>query len=119
MDHVQANELFSSYWERDLAPEETRQLEEHLRSCVVCRREYQQFDKMMGGLRSFQNELAPTEFVDGVIKRVKKKSRGRFFSGRRGAERIPYELFSVLMLAILVAIYVVLQLSQTGRLQLP
>ena len=119
MDHVKATELFSSYWERDLGADETARLEEHLRSCVVCRREYQAFDKMLGGLHSFETQLAPQDFVPGVIKRVRKKSRGRFFSSRRALERTPYELFSVLMLAILVAIYVVLQLAQPGRLHLP
>jgi len=119
VDHVQASELFSSYFERDLGAEETKQLEEHLRSCVVCRREYQQFEKMLGGLRASPHELAPDAFVEGVIKRVRKSSRGRFFGSRRAAERIPYELFSVLMLAILLAIYVVLQLTHPGHLQLP
>ena len=41
MDHAQATELFSSYWDRELEPGETARLEEHLHSCVVCRREYQ------------------------------------------------------------------------------
>lgn len=119
MDHVQATEMFSSYWERDLGAEDLARLEEHLRSCVVCRREYNDFQKMVGGLHGLEKEMAPAGFQEGVIKRVRKKSRGRFFSSRRALERIPYELFSVLMLAILVAIYVVLQLAQPGRLRLP
>jgi anti-sigma factor RsiW len=119
MDHVQATELFSSYWDRELQADEAARLEEHLGSCVVCRREYQDFEKAVGALGSLGKELAPQGFVQGVVKRVRKRSRGRFFVGRGALERIPYELFSVVMLAILVAIYLVLQLSQPGRLRLP
>ncbi len=119
MDHAHASELFSAYWERDLGADETRALEEHLSSCVVCRREYVEFEKMLGGLRGFEHQIAPNDFVEGVIRRVRKRSRGRFFSGKNALNRIPYEMFSVVMLAILLAIYVVMQLSHPGRLQLP
>ena len=124
MDHAQANELFSSYWDRELAPEETARLEEHLGSCVVCRREYQEFQQMLGGLGALEKQVAPEGFAEGVVKRVRKRSRGRFFgpldpASLRRVDRVPYELFSVLMLAILVAIYVVMQVAQPGRLSLP
>ena len=124
MDHAQANELFSSYWDRDLSPEETARLEEHLGSCVVCRREYDAFRQMLGGLGTLEKQVAPDGFAEGVVHRVRKRSRGRFFgpldpASLRRVDRVPYELFSVLMLAILVAIYVVMQVSQPGRLHLP
>jgi len=119
MDHVEATELFSSYWDKDLAPEQAARLEEHLGACVVCRREYEAFEQAVGALGSLGRELAPEGFVQGVVKRVRKRSHGRFFVGRRAAVRIPYELFSVVMLAILLAIYLVLQLSQPGHLRLP
>ena len=119
VDHTQASELFSAYWDRELGAGESAQLEEHLRSCVVCRREYNEFEKMLGGLKQFETQLAPQGFVKGVATRVRKKSRGRFFSSRRSLERIPYEMFSVVMLAILLAIYCVMQLAQPGRIHLP
>jgi anti-sigma factor RsiW len=119
MDHDQATELFSAYWDRELSTDETARLEEHLGACVVCRREYQAFQQAVGAVGSLGKELAPEGFVQGVVKRVRQRSRGRFFVGRRAAMRIPYELFSVVMLAILLAIYLVLQLSQPGHLRLP
>ena len=36
-----------------------------------------------------------------------------------GVERVPYELFSLVMLGLILAIYVVLQLTQPGQLKLP
>ena len=119
VDHTQASELFSAYWDRELGEGETAQLEEHLKSCLVCRREYHEFQKMLGGLKQFETQLAPQGFVQGVAKRVRKKSRGRFFAPRRALDRIPWELFSVVMLGILLGIYVVMQLAQPGRLHLP
>lgn len=119
MDHVEAAELFSSYWDRELAPGDAARLEEHLHSCVVCRRDYQAFERAVGALGTLGREVAPHGFVKGVVARVRKRSRGRFFVGRRALERMPYEMFSVVMLAILLAIYVVLQLSQPGHLRLP
>ena len=126
MDHAQASELFSSYWDHDLTPEENARLEEHLGSCLVCRREYEAFEKMLGGLSALEKQVAPEGFAEGVITRLRKRSRGRFFSlgpldpsNLKRVDRIPYELFSVLMLAILVAIYVVMQVAQPGRLHLP
>ena len=121
MDHTQATELFSSYWDRELAPEESARLEEHLGSCVVCRREYQAFEQTVGGLHALAHhtELAPAGFVEGVAKRVRKRSRGKFFANRRALDRVPYEMFSVVMLAVLLAIYLVLQLSNPGHLNIP
>jgi anti-sigma factor RsiW len=118
VDHEQASEMFSAYWDRDLSPAESAQLEEHLGACVVCRREYQDFQRAVGAVGALGKELAPRDFVKGVVKRVRRRSRGRFFVGRRALERVPYELFSVVMLAILLAIYVVLQLSSPGHLNL-
>jgi len=119
VDHARATELFSSYWDEELPPEELARLEEHIRSCVVCRREYALLEKTLGAARALPRELAPPDFVAGVVNRVHRRSRGRFFASRRLLDRTPYELFSLVMLALLLAIYVILQLSQPGRVTLP
>lgn len=119
VDHAQASELFSAYWDRELEPAETERLEEHLGACVVCRREFRAFQLVVGGLGKLEPQLAPQGFVQGVAKRVRKRSRGRLFMVRRGLDRVPYELFSVVLLALLVAVYIVMQLAQPGRLLFP
>ena len=63
--------------------------------------------------------MAPPDFAEAVRSRIRKRSHGRFFTPRRMVERIPYELFSLVMLGLILAIYVVLQLAQPGHLQLP
>ena len=114
VDHGQASELFSSYWDEELSPDEAARLEEHLTSCVVCRREYALLEKALGTAGAMPKEVAPPDFLAGVVRRVHQRSRGRFFASRRLLDRTPYELFSLLMLALLLAIYVILQMGQPG-----
>jgi anti-sigma factor RsiW len=111
LDHSQATELFSAYWDEELGPEQLGALEEHLRSCVVCRREYQQFEQAVSALGSMHRMVAPSDFGEGVRTKIRKRSKGRFFTPRRLAERIPYEMFSLVMLGLILAIYIVLQLA--------
>jgi anti-sigma factor RsiW len=119
VDHTQATELFSAYWDEELGADEAGALEEHLRSCVVCRREFQTFEQALGAVGSLHRMVAPSDFAEGVRAKIRKRSQGRFFTPKRLAERIPYELFSLLMLGLILAIYVVLQLVQPGNLKLP
>jgi len=119
LDHARATELFSAYWDEELPKEDLSALEEHLKSCVVCRREYQTFEKTVGAVGQLHSMMAPPDFAEGVRARIRKRSRGRFFSPRKMAERIPYELFSLVMLGLILAIYIVLQLSHPANLKLP
>ena len=119
VDHTQATELFSAYWDEDLPNEQLGALEEHLKSCVVCRREYQTFERTVGAVGTLHRMVAPSDFAAGVRDEIRKRSRGRFFQPRRLAQRIPYELFSLVMLGLLLAIYVVLTLGEPSRLRLP
>jgi anti-sigma factor RsiW len=119
VDHTQATELFSAYWDEELAADQVGALEEHLKSCVVCRREYQTFERAVGAVGSLHRMVAPPHFAEGVRGKIRKRSKGRFFAPRRLAERIPYELFSLVMLGLLLAIYVVLTLGEPSRLRLP
>jgi anti-sigma factor RsiW len=118
VDHAQATELFSAYWDEELAADQANALEAHLKSCVVCRREYESFEQTVGALGTLHRMVAPPEFSDGVRSKIRKRSKGRFFTPRRLAERIPYELFSLVMLGLILAIYILLALTQPGRLQL-
>jgi len=119
VDHERATELFSAYWEEDLPTEQLSALEEHLRSCVVCRKEYQDFEKSLEATSGLHRLPAPPNFVESVKQQVRKRSRGRFFSPKKMSERIPYELFSLLMLGIVAAIYLILHFGTPGQVKLP
>jgi anti-sigma factor RsiW len=119
VDHAQATELFSAYWDEELDAKLMGELEEHLQSCVVCRREYQTFEQALGSVSGLHRMVAPGDLSEGVRRKIRQRSKGRFFTPRRLAERIPYELFSLLMLGLILAIYVVLQLAHPAGLKLP
>jgi anti-sigma factor RsiW len=119
MDHDRATELFSALWDGELAREESAALRDHLGTCLACRRDFENFEKSMGALKSLQRVLAPPDFAVGVQARIRRRSMGRFFTPQRLSERVPYELFSLVMLGLIVAIYVVFGLSHPQQLRLP
>ena len=119
MNHEQAAERFSAYWDEELGAEEAKALEEHLSTCVVCKRDYQEFERSVNAMSGLHRLVAPPEFQDGVKGKIRKRSRGRFFSPKRLAERVPYELFSLLMLGLILAIYVFFTLAHPTQLKLP
>jgi predicted anti-sigma-YlaC factor YlaD len=119
MDHAQAHELFSAHFERELASDQASALEEHLKECASCRQELEEFERTMQALSSMHKMVAPTEFVDGVRTRIHKKSRGRFFSPKKMAERVPFETFSIVMLGLILGLYILLQMVQPSQLKLP
>jgi anti-sigma factor RsiW len=119
MNHEEAEALFSAYWDEELGPSETGELEEHLRSCIICHKEYQAFERSVGALSGLHRMIAPPEFQEGVRSKIRKRSRGRFFAPKRLAERVPYELFSLLMLGLILAVYLVFSLSHPNQLKLP
>lgn len=118
MDHAQANAMFSAMLDGELKPEEQRELDEHLKTCVVCRREWQQLERAVREVRQLPHEEAPPAFVEGVVDRLRRRSGGRFFAPRR-TDRVPYELFSLLMLAVILGIYLAIQLSSPSSVNIP
>jgi anti-sigma factor RsiW len=119
LDHQQASELFSAYRDKELDAAKAKELEDHLQACVVCRRDWQQFERTVSVLGGLERASAPPDFARGVVERVRQRSKGRFFAPRRAIDRVPYELFSLVMLAIILVIYLVMQYTQPGRVNIP
>ena len=118
MDHAQVLELLTDYWDRTLDPRTTSELEEHLAACGSCRREYAAFETALRAVGSLHRMTAPADFAERVQKTIRKRSRGRFFAGRGSLlQRIPYELFSLLLLAVLLALYLMVQFTPTRNLR--
>jgi len=117
MNHEQAIELFSAYWDRELPSDQHAALEEHLGSCLVCKREYQSFEKTVGVLRANGRVAAPPKFADKLKKRAKKRGV-RIGAWQNALTRTPYELISLIMLVVMMALYIVLQQSSPAHLRL-
>ncbi len=110
------SERFSALSDGLVSADEKQAIEQHLAGCAECRAEWAAFDRAVRAVRQLPMVDTPPDFSAGVIARIQKRSRGRFFGQRRWTDRLPYEILSVIMLAAIVAIYIWLQLSQPGLL---
>lgn len=67
MDCKRAEELFSDHYDRALSAEDQAAVEDHLRSCVACSREYRHFKKSLDLLRTSSQFETSTIFAGGVV----------------------------------------------------
>jgi anti-sigma factor RsiW len=116
VDHEQASALFSPYLDGDLATDDRRSLEEHLASCPRCARDYEAFQELVGSMHHLHKMAAPQLFADGVKERIRARSGGRFFRRKTLWERLPVQLFTGLMLLLLVALYAFMHFARPALL---
>jgi predicted anti-sigma-YlaC factor YlaD len=105
--HSRAAERFSDYLEGELAPPEKATLEEHLRGCIQCRTNLEEFRRTIGNLAKLK-EKAPNSFLPAIQEQINARSRGRFF-GKRWMlfGRIPFEWVSLAMIVAMLLYYIV------------
>ncbi|MBN1221717.1 MAG: zf-HC2 domain-containing protein [Candidatus Aminicenantes bacterium] len=61
MDHQKVKELISSYHDRELSEEQKKQVEEHLRHCDSCRREWEEMKKFEEVMNQMELKKPPKE----------------------------------------------------------
>lgn len=106
MDREEARELFSAYRDGELSTEQLSALESFLDRDQECREEYERFCRAIDSLALLRKQPAPPNFVEKVQTRIRRRSGGKLFSSRSGAvSRVPYELFSLVLILILLAVY--------------
>jgi hypothetical protein len=75
-----------------------------LRADDVLRAEWEGFRKAMRSLSALPAEVPPAGFARQVERRIRQRSRGRFFADRRPA-RLPFEWFSFVLIVALLVLY--------------
>jgi anti-sigma factor RsiW len=103
MDHERARELFSEYMDDELPPETREQVARHLDSCGQCREEYEQFERTFRTFRSLPRVSPPGDLEQKVKRRIRNRSRGRFFAATTQphvVHRVPYEFISLILILI-------------------
>ena len=108
LDHARANELIGAYVDEMLGEDERAAMDAHLASCPECSAELEQLRGAVSSVSGLHRLSAPADFADAVKSRIRRRSRGRFF-GERRRTRMQYELFSLVMLALLLIVYLVLR----------
>lgn len=63
-------EMLSAHVDGMLSPDAARSMEQHLRSCEVCRRALRSERRFLGGLDGLRSASPPPDFVNAVMARV-------------------------------------------------
>lgn len=114
MDHQTVQDLFSEYMEGDLSDGEAREVREHLDSCVECREAFERFKDSVDSLRSLSRVSPPQDLEQKIKKRIRARSRGRFFSEASQPHhvltRVPFEFISLILILIALACFYLMTL---------
>ena len=107
MERDQAREMFSAYREGELPSDQVRALEAFWEQDEECRDDYDRFCRTLDTLARLGGQKAPDNFVEKLQGRLRRRSGGKLFAAGRGNvfPRVPYELFSLVLILILLAVY--------------
>ncbi|MGB9780593.1 zf-HC2 domain-containing protein [Caldanaerobacter sp.] len=101
MDCKKALELMHAYFDNELAEGERVELEEHLKSCESCRREFLMQERIMENLKAFPVEELPAGFNESLhekiatLKRKKGNRKKNFLAGILAASLLLMTMFLV------------------------
>jgi len=73
MNCNQIKKLINPYIDQILQAETAQQVEEHLKSCPICREEYQRLKKMITYLNSLSEVNAPKNFNQNIMAKISKE----------------------------------------------
>ena len=113
MDHETIQDMFSEYMEGELSAERAREVEEHLESCEECRDMYELCKDSVDSLRSLSKIEPPGDLEQKIKKRIRARSRGKFFSAtshEHVVHRVPFELISLILILIAMALFYMMTL---------
>ncbi len=107
MDHDAAQALFNDHVDGELGAEQSAALEAHVQACESCREALDQLRTTVAGLRGLSTPPPASDILQGVQRKIRKRSRGRYFT--RGfatsGYRVPYEIIALLMVLLMVVVY--------------
>lgn len=110
--------LFVAYLEGDLESDRRENFERDLESDDALREEFESFSHVVEATQSIPIEFAPDDFVDGVQRRIRARSRGRFFSDNfLYSRRMPYEAIAVVMIAVMAAAWLLMGTPKDSELE--
>jgi predicted anti-sigma-YlaC factor YlaD len=113
MDHETIQDMFSEYMEGELSGEKARQVEEHLESCEECREMFDLCKDSVSSLRSLSKVDPPRDLEQKIKKRIRARSRGKFFSAtsdQHVVHRVPFEFISLILILIAMALFYMMTL---------
>jgi len=107
MDHERAKELFTSYHDEELSPEEAAALEQHLAGCEPCRLEWEDYRRTIDEISGLHLLRPPADFTHNVEQKIRRRSRGRFFGEQRSLGT-HFAVVSFILILLFILAYLVL-----------
>ncbi len=104
MDHERARSLFIEYRDEELAQELRFELEEHLRTCPDCRRDWEAYNETVTGVSALGRVKPPRDFVQKIERKIGRRSAGRFF-GARNEFNLSFALVSFVLIVFFLLAY--------------
>lgn len=115
MDHTTAQSFFSDYLEGELPAKQRQSLEQHLEGCDECKAELQDFKTTVHSLSGLYKLPVPDDFATRIERRIRRRSRGRFFANESILFRLPFEWISFVVIMLLLALYIFLVEGRSVR----
>lgn len=111
--HIDEQEL-SAFVEGELGPDEFERIDTHLATCEQCAGARAEIESTVAMLSELSDEITVPNLVGGVERRIRRRSRGRFFErgGWSGNNKITY-IAAAVIIALLVALYFLTQMPYT------
>lgn len=107
MDHARARDLFFEYHDDELDDAVRAELEAHLDSCAECRREWEAYRATVDEISGLHALAPDDEFVRQIEQRIKRRSRGRFFSNQ-GQFSVRFAIVSFVLIMLFLLAYLFL-----------
>ena len=107
MEHQQARDLFTGYYEGDLPDSQRVDLESHLFHCEACETEWQAYRKTMNEVSGLLNLAPPKNVATAVEHKIHRRSAGKFF-GRQKGTGIQFALVSFIIVLLFMLAYLML-----------
>ena len=110
MNRETLREMLSEYLDGELTSEERLRVEQALANDAELRAELDALRRTVRSLSGLRDLPAPPEFARSVERKIRRRSRGRFFT--RQPQRLPFEWFSFVIIMLLMTIYLMLGLGK-------
>ena len=111
MNCQKIKKLLNPYIDKTLDTDMTKQIDEHLKSCPTCNKEYQSLKEIVASLNSLSTQSAPEDFTRSIMAKISQKEiqiRSSWMDRLKRQVSIPQLSFRLVGAAAITAIFVFL-----------
>jgi hypothetical protein len=117
MECHEVRDRFSSLLEGDLKPQEEEKIREHLASCDSCRKDWDQFSRMIDWLHTVGEEEAPEGFLSEIQEKREERGRKKKWEGVQFLRTMKIPIQAAAMVMILSVVLYLTKMAPFDTLQ--